>query len=191
MLWHGEYIQLWSALSKLSLSKVSINIFKTNQTQVFTAKGTRRCLTDSKGEQGFSETLHPCSKIDWDVKIAVCPFHLLWNSGLSVLPWGNICSYNTMFKSLCPSSYCCDLCLRARGQKVSNGALDLVCHVLPRLLLILLLWPKEELGSCTPFIPAAIKVYGSPVCLLCVSVCVCVCSCVCNCIVSDFLSTLS
>lgn len=74
------------------------------------------------------------------------------------LPSGHICSYSTMFKSLCPSSYCCDLRLRAHGQKVSNGALDLACHVLPRLPLILLLWAVEEYGSCTPFIPATIKI---------------------------------
>lgn len=85
-----------------------------------------------------------------------------------------------MFKSLCPSSYCCELRLGACRQKVSNGALDLACHALQRLLLILLLWAVEEFGSCTPFIPATIKVLGGPVCLLsvCVRVYVCVLVCV-------------
>lgn len=84
-----------------------------------------------------------------------------------------------MFKSLCPSSFCCDLRLGVCGQKVSNGALDLACHVLPRLLLILLLRAVEEYGSCTPFIPQTIKVQGGPVCLLCVCVRVYVCVLVC------------
>lgn len=130
-------------------------------------------------------------KIDWVVKIAVCSFYLLWTSRLSVLPSGHFCSYNTMFKSFCLSSYCCDLRLRACGQKVSNGAVDLACHVLPSLLLILLMWAAEEYGSRTPFIPATIKVWRGPMCLFYVFVCLCVCSCVCNCIVSVFLSTLS
>lgn len=106
------------------------------------------------------------------------------------LPSGYICSYNTIYKSLCPSCYSYDLCLGACGQKVTNGALDLACHVLPRLFLILLLWVVEEYGSSTPSIPATIKVKGAP-CVYSMCAGLRVCSCVCNCIVSNFLSTLS
>lgn len=77
-------------------------------------------------------------------------------------------------QSLCPSSYCCDLHLRDCGQKVSNGALDLVCHVLQRLPLILLLWAEEECRILHSVQPSNYQVHGPPVCLLDVSVSACV-----------------
>lgn len=88
------------------------------------------------------------------------------------VPSGYICSYNTAFKGLCPSSYCCDLHHGALGQKVSSRALDLAGHILPWLLLILLSW---EYGSSIPRSPTSAKVLlKTPLCLLCACVLVCV-----------------
>lgn len=80
------------------------------------------------------------------------------------VPSGYICSYNTAFRGLCPSSHRWDL---HRGQKVWTLAALLARHIL-----ILLSW---EDGSSTASSPPPSKVLlKSPLCWLCVCVLVCV-----------------